>query len=73
MAQPKAQSLVLNSFGANLRRLHAQADLNQAKMAERVNVELHQENLRPALKKALFQWRPGAGFLRRMMRPGKVV
>ena len=40
MARPKAQSPVLKSFGANLRRLRVQAGLTQAKLAERVGVEL---------------------------------
>jgi transcriptional regulator with XRE-family HTH domain len=40
MARPKAQSLVLDSFGANLRRLRVHAGLTQAKLAELVDVEL---------------------------------
>jgi transcriptional regulator with XRE-family HTH domain len=43
MARPKVQSLVLKSFGANLRRLRVQAALTQAKLAERVDVELRTE------------------------------
>jgi transcriptional regulator with XRE-family HTH domain len=40
MVRPKAQSLVLKSFGANLRRLRVQDGLTRAKLAERVDVEL---------------------------------
>jgi transcriptional regulator with XRE-family HTH domain len=43
MAPPEAQSLVLKSFGANLRRVRVQAGLTQARLAERVDVELRTE------------------------------
>ena len=36
----KQQSAVLRAFGANVRRLRFQAGLTQAKLAERVDLEL---------------------------------
>ena len=43
MAQSKEQSIVLKSFGANLRRLRVQAGLTQARLAELADVELRTE------------------------------
>jgi transcriptional regulator with XRE-family HTH domain len=43
MAQSKEQSNVLESFGANLRRLRVQAGLTQARLAEMADVELRTE------------------------------
>jgi transcriptional regulator with XRE-family HTH domain len=43
MAQSTDRSNILKSFGANLRRLRAQAGLTQAKMAELASVELRTE------------------------------
>jgi transcriptional regulator with XRE-family HTH domain len=43
MGRSKAESAVLKSFGANVRRLRVQAGLTQAKLAELVDVELRTE------------------------------
>lgn len=43
MAQSKEQSNVLQSFGANIRRLRVQAGLTQARLAELADVELRTE------------------------------
>ncbi len=43
MARSKAESAVLKSFGANVRRLRVQAGFTQAKLAELVDVELRTE------------------------------
>jgi DNA-binding XRE family transcriptional regulator len=43
MARPAEKSKILKSFGANVRRLRFQAGLTQAKLAERVEVELRTE------------------------------
>jgi transcriptional regulator with XRE-family HTH domain len=43
MAQSKEQVNILNSFGANLRRLRVQAGLTQARLAELADVELRTE------------------------------
>jgi transcriptional regulator with XRE-family HTH domain len=43
MARSKAESAVLETFGANVRRLRVQAGLTQAKLAELVDVELRTE------------------------------
>ena len=43
MAQPKEQSNVLKSFGANVRRLRVQAGFTQARLAEMADVELRTE------------------------------
>ena len=43
MALSKEQSVVLKSFGANVRRLRVQAGLTQAKLAELTDVELRTE------------------------------
>ena len=40
MSRSKTQTLILKWFGANLRRLRVQEGLTQAKLAERVEVEL---------------------------------
>jgi transcriptional regulator with XRE-family HTH domain len=43
MTRSNEQSLVLKSFGPNVRRLRAQAGLTQAKLAELAGVELRTE------------------------------
>jgi transcriptional regulator with XRE-family HTH domain len=43
MAQSKEQSIVLKSFGANVRRLRVQAELTQSRLAELAEVELRTE------------------------------
>lgn len=43
MGRSKAESAILQSFGANVRRLRVQAGWTQAKLAEIVEVELQTE------------------------------
>jgi transcriptional regulator with XRE-family HTH domain len=43
MGRSKAESAILQLFGANLRRLRVQAGWTQAKLAELVDVELRTE------------------------------
>jgi transcriptional regulator with XRE-family HTH domain len=43
MARSKEQSIILEAFGANVRRLRVQAGLTQAKLAELADVELRTE------------------------------
>lgn len=40
MALSKEQSALLKTFGGNIRRLRSAADMTQAKLAERVDLEL---------------------------------